>query len=187
MNASRALEIILSSFKDQDIALFTTGFISRRAFQTRDREKNFYMLGSMGLLSALSLGIALLKPDVKVVVIEGDGSALMSLGNLGLIGFLKPQNFYHIVLDNESYESTGGQSTITKEIDLLKIATAACYQYVIKVKEVNELLVEIKQFLSRKGPCFMLAKVKPSEEIGPRVLLSPGQIKERLRRVLSGV
>ena len=187
MNASQALEIILSSLKDEDIALFTTGFISRRAFHIRDRERSFYMVGSMGLLSALGLGIALLKPHQRVVAIEGDGSALMSLGSLALIGSLKPKNFYHIVLDNESYESTGGQSTITKMIDLSKIAVASCYRRVVKVEQPNRLLDEIKQFFNCEGPCFMLVKVKPSEEISPRVPLSPGEIKSRLRRALGGV
>ena len=187
MNAFQALKTVLSSLEAHDIALFTTGFISRRAFQTKDRERNFYMLGSMGLLSALGLGIALNRPTTKVVVVEGDGSTLMSLGNLPLIGSLKPPNLYHIVLDNESYESTGGQSTITKEIDLSNIASAAGYEQVIRVEKPDELLAATKQFFSRKGPCFMLVKVEPSAEIGQRVSLSPEEIKERLRRALVGV
>ena len=187
MNASQALKIILSSLEDDDIALFTTGFISRRAFEIKDRERNLYMLGSMGLLSALGLGIALNQTKTRVVVVEGDGSTLMSLGNLPLIGSLKPPNFYHIVLDNESYESTGGQPTITKEIDLSDIALAAHYEQVMKVEKPDELPSAVKQFFSRKGPGFMLVKVEPSAEIGQRVSLSPEEIKERLRRSLVGV
>jgi len=187
MNAIQALKTILSSIEDHDIALFTTGFISRRAFQIKDRERNLYMLGSMGLLSAVGLGIALNRPTAKVIVVEGDGSMLMSLGNLPLIGFLKPSNFYHIVLDNESYESTGGQPTITREIDLSSTAIAARYEHVIKVEKPAELPVVTKQFFSRKGPCFMLLKVEPSAEIGQRVSLSPEEIKERFRRTLAGV
>lgn len=187
MNTPRALRVILSSLTDDDVALFTTGFISRRAFHIKDRDNNFYMLGSMGLLSALGLGIALNKPSSRVVVIEGDGSALMSLGNLPLIGSLKPTNFYHIVLDNGSYESTGGQPTIAREIDLSKIAEAAGYEQVSKVKKPDELLETITELFNQKGPCFILVKVKPSEEIGQRVSLSPEEIKERLRRVLIGI
>lgn len=187
MKDLEALEVILYHLEEQDIALFTTGFTSRRVFQIRDRERNFYMLGSMGLLSALGLGIALNKPTAKVVVVEGDGSALMSLGNLALVGYLKPRNLYHIVLDNESYESTGGQPTITKELVLSEIASAARYKYVIKVEKPDELPAELKCFFSREGPCFMLVKVKPSGEVGSRVSLSPEEIKERLRRALARV
>lgn len=184
MNASEALKIIISCLGNEDVALFTTGFISRRAFEI-DREKNFYMVGSMGLLSALGLGIALNKPEVKVVIVEGDGSALMSLGNLALIGFLKPRNFYHIVLDNESYESTGGQPTITGGLDLSQIASVTGYEYVVKIEKHDELMHEVKDFLSREGPCFMLVKVEPSEEVSPRVSLSPEELKERLRSALA--
>lgn len=185
MNASEALKIILSFPDDQDIALFTTGFTSRRAFEIRDRERNFYMLGSMGLLSALGLGLALNKPGVKVIAVEGDGSALMSLGNLALIGYLKPRNLYHIVLDNESYESTGVQPMITNRLDLSQVASATRYEYVVKVKKLDKLKHEMKNFLGRKGPCFMLVKVEPLEEIGSRVSLSPEELKERLRESLA--
>ena len=187
MDTIQALNTILSSLDDDDIALFTTGFTSRRAFQIMDREKNFYMLGSMGLLSALALGIALNRLTTKTVVVEGDGSTLMSLGNLPLIGSLKPPNLYHIVLDNGSYESTGGQPSIAVEIDLSNIARAAGYEYVTRVQKPGDLLAATEYFFGRKGPCFMLVKVEPSEEVGQRVSLSPEEIKGRLKGALSGV
>jgi len=185
MNASEALRIILHCLGDQDVALFTTGFISRRAFKIKDRERNFYMLGSMGLLSALGLGIALNRPSVKVIVVEGDGSILMSLGSLPLIGYLKPRKLYHFVLDNESYESTGRQPTITDRLDLSRIALAARYEYVAKVKRQDELVHEMKSLLDREGPCCMLVKVEPLEQIDSMVSLSPEELKERLRRTLA--
>lgn len=187
MDTKQALTTILSSLDDDDIALFTTGFTSRRAFQIQDREKNFYMLGSMGLLSALGLGIALNRRTSRVVVVEGDGSALMSLGNLPLIGWLKPRNFYHIVLDNESYESTGGQPSITRETDLANIAEAAGYEHVRRVQKPDELPSAIQDVFGKKGPAFMLLKVELSGEVGERVSISPEKLKQRLRRALIGV
>ena len=84
--------------------------ISREAFNIRDRAENFYMIGSMGLLTALGLGLALQSPAWRIWVIEGDGSALMSLGTLPLIATLRAHNLIHVVLDNEVYESTSPRS-----------------------------------------------------------------------------
>ena len=89
MTRHEALEHILTPLSDRDLALFTTGMISREAFNIRDRAENFYMIGSMGLLNALGLGLALQSPARRVWVIEGDGSALMSLGTLPLIATLR--------------------------------------------------------------------------------------------------
>ena len=105
----RAIEKILEQVESGDVVLSTTGMISREVFQTKDRPGNFYMLGSMGLLSSFGLGLALLQPDRRVFVLEGDGSALMSLGTLPLIAAEQVANLIHLVLDNEAYESTGGQ------------------------------------------------------------------------------
>ena len=187
MDSNEALSAILSSLNDDDVALFTTGFISRRAFHIRDRERSLYMLGSMGLLSALGLGIALNRPGTRVVVVEGDGSLLMSLGNLPLIGSLKPRNYYHVVLDNQSYESTGGQPSIAREQDLKRFASAAGYRPVLETAKPGELSTLTQDFFNSEGPAFLLLKTVPTAEIGQRVSLSPETIKNRLRLALGGV
>ena len=84
MNSSDAINIILDNLKDGDIAVSTTGFISRRIFALKDRDANFYMIGSMGLVSAVGLGIAL-NSRKRVVVLDGDGSALMDMGTMAMI------------------------------------------------------------------------------------------------------
>ena len=95
-----AISVILESVEPDDLVLSTTGMISREVFVTDDRPANFYMLGSMGLLSSFGLGLALQFPDKRVYILEGDGSALMSLGALPLIAAERPQNLIHIILDN---------------------------------------------------------------------------------------
>ncbi|HMD35914.1 MAG TPA: thiamine pyrophosphate-dependent enzyme [Vicinamibacterales bacterium] len=82
-------------------------------FAAGDRPRNFYTWGSMGLASSLGVGIALAKPDVFVIVLDGDGSLLMNLGSLATIGLLQPKNLLVIVMDNELYATTGGQATPT--------------------------------------------------------------------------
>ena len=96
--------------------------ISREVFFTNDRPGNFYMIGSMGLLSSFGLGLALQFPEKKVYILEGDGSALMSLGTLPLIATESPKNLFHVILDNEAYESTGSQPSISSKVDLDEIA-----------------------------------------------------------------
>ena len=110
MNRSQALKIILPNLEESDLCIFTTGFISRRAFAIKDRKANFYMIGSMGLVSSLGLGIAL-NTNKKVIIFDGDGSLLMDMGTMAMIANYKPENLFHIALDNEVYNSTGGQPT----------------------------------------------------------------------------
>ena len=99
-----AIEHILKYINDESIIVSTTGMISREIFSTKDRPSNFYMIGSMGLLSSLGLGLAWLNKDKHIYIIEGDGSSLMSLGTLPLITYESPINLTHIILDNEAYE-----------------------------------------------------------------------------------
>jgi thiamine pyrophosphate-dependent acetolactate synthase large subunit-like protein len=82
-------------------------------FAAGDRPRNFYTWGSMGLASSIGLGLALARPDVRVFVLDGDGSLLMNLGSLATIGLLRPVNLVVVVMDNEEYATTGGQKTPT--------------------------------------------------------------------------
>src|SRR3954453_19774137 len=82
-------------------------------FAAGDRPQNFYTWGSMGLASSVGLGLALARPDVRVFVIDGDGSLLMNLGSLATIGLLRPSNLVVVVMDNGEYATTGGQRTPT--------------------------------------------------------------------------
>ena len=82
-------------------------------FAAGDRPANFYTWGSMGLASSIGLGLAIARPDRRVVVLDGDGSLLMNLGSLATIGWTRPPNLVVIVWDNESYATTGGQDTAT--------------------------------------------------------------------------
>jgi thiamine pyrophosphate-dependent acetolactate synthase large subunit-like protein len=82
-------------------------------FAAGDRPQNLYTWGSMGLASSIGLGLALARPDARVIVLDGDGSLLMNLGSLATIGLLRPANLVVVVMDNEEYATTGGQPTPT--------------------------------------------------------------------------
>src|SRR3954465_12352902 len=90
------------------------------------RPQNFYMLGSMGLACPIALGVALAQPQRRVIALEGDGSLLMQLGCLATIAMLKPKNPAIVVMDNRSYQITGGQPTATAAgADVVTIARGA--------------------------------------------------------------
>ena len=182
-----AIEAILAHVAEEDVVLTTTGMVSREAFAANDRRGNFYMLGSMGLLPSFGLGLALLAPGRRVYVLDGDGSVLMSLGTLPLIATEAPPDLVHIVLDNEAYESTGGQPSISAEVSLSEIARASGYHTVAQARTDAEIQYALSGFRDTPGPHFLLVKVAIAPVAGiPRVSHTPEEIRDRLRAHLAG-
>ena len=170
-----AINAIASQLDEDDLVITTAGMISREAFSVLDRPGNFYMLGSMGLASALGLGLALLVPRRRVFVLEGDGSALMSLGALPLIGAERPPNLVHVVLDNEAYESTGAQPSITTRVDLAAIGRSSGYRGAIGC--------ELARTRTDGGPRLLVVKTRlASARDVPRVSRSTMEIRDTFRR-----
>ncbi len=124
---SEALARVLAHAGENAAIIATTGYTGRELYALADRPRHFYMVGSMGCASALGLGLALARPDLHVVVLDGDGAALMRMGNLATVGAYGGANLTHIVLDNEAHDSTGAQSTVTGGIDFAGIALACGY------------------------------------------------------------
>ena len=176
---------IISRIPKEDVLITSTGMISREVFDIHDRPNNFYMLGSMGLLSSFGLGLALRFPDKRIWIIEGDGSALMNLGTLPLIASESPKNIVHFILDNESYESTGGQPSISSNVPLEQIAISSGYPKVSKITSLENLETEIPNILNSGGPILCLAKcaIRPVEGI-PRVTITPEDMRDRFRLAL---
>jgi phosphonopyruvate decarboxylase len=116
----RRLEAIrqLAAGWTNELVIATTGMTSRELYVVRDRPENFYMCGSMGCALGIGLGVALARPDRRVVVLDGDGAALMSLGSLALARHLRLPNLEHIILDNGTYASTGDQPTCSAAVNI---------------------------------------------------------------------
>ena len=159
------------------------GFMSRDLFEVNDKKSNFYMIGSMGLASSIGLGIALKKPKKRVFVFDGDGNILMNLGSLVTIGSLKPKNLIHVVIDNNSHESTGGQPTYSSKISLEKIAKNTGYK-IFKIKSRNNLISTLKIIKKIQGPIFLLIKISKSKERSKRVSWKPKTIRDRVMNSL---
>ena len=172
-----AIKIVSENLRKNPI-VSANGFMSRDLFEVNDKESNFYMIGSMGLASSIGLGIALKNPKKRVFVFDGDGNILMNLGSLVTIGSMVAKNLVHIVFDNSSHESTGGQPTMTSKIDLQKIAKTVNYK-TFKIKtltELKELLIKLKTI---NGPILVLIKIKNSIKVSKRVRHKPKKIREQ--------
>jgi len=177
-----AIKKILEHVRDGDLVVSTTGMISRELFALNDRPGNFYMLGSMGLASALGLGLAIQSPQKRIFVLEGDGSALMRLGTLPLIASEQVPNLVHIILDNEAYESTGGQASISSNFDLAETAGAAGFPWTRRAEDLEGLEAALTEATASGLLSLILVKcgIAPIEGI-PRVSHAPEEIRDRFR------
>lgn len=185
MKGTEAIQTILSLL-DEEPVIHANGFICRESFQVKDRPANFYMIGSMGLASSIGLGVALGRPERKVIVLDGDGNVLMSMGNLAMISAAAPKNLIHVVIDNEVYESTGSQKTLSNIIRLEEMARAAGYRLIENVAEKENLKQAFGRMLAADGPAFLLVKVLPSfDKATGRVTHGPEEIKQRFMKALS--
>ncbi|MFW6029187.1 MAG: phosphonopyruvate decarboxylase [Halanaerobiales bacterium] len=164
LTRENAIEIVLSKLKDE-ILISTTGKSSREVFEIRQKlshshEKDFLVVGSMGHASQIALAIANKKPNKNVLCLDGDGSLIMHLGGLATIGFLKPNNFKHIIINNGSHDSVGGQPTVGFDIDICSIASASGYRYSYQVRSKNELTEKLNLLLKNEGPSLLEVQVR---------------------------
>jgi len=163
------------------------GYICRESFAVKDRLENFYMIGSMGMASAIGLGVALSVPDRPAVVFDGDGNLLMSLGILPMIGGGpvmgrgRPANLVHVVFDNALYGSTGNQASPSRAVGLHHIARAAGYERATAVAGADEIRAAVATALAGGGPSFILARVTGEEQPAPRIPYPPEEIRDRFR------
>ena len=140
-----AIKIVVDKLREDDIVVSTTGMISRELFEYREEKgqghaHDFLTVGSMGHASQIALGIALQKPERRVVVFDGDGALLMHMGSMAIIGDYCPKNLVHIVFNNGAHDSVGGQPTVGQKIDVEAIARSVGYADVISVDTQMSLM-----------------------------------------------
>ncbi len=174
------LRAVQNSIAAVDIVIATTGYTGRELYALDDRPNQLYMVGSMGCAVSLGLGIALARPDRRVIVLDGDGALLMRLGALAMLGEQRPPNLVHVVLDNGIHESTGGQTTLSAGVDFCAVAAACGYPARRVAATPDELAACIAA--SRGGLTFIHAPTLPGVPEGlPRPTASPAEVAERLR------
>ena len=138
------------------------------------------MVGSMGCASMLGLGLALARPDLQVVVVDGDGAALMRLGAMATLAAYGPTNLCHLLLDNGMHESTGGQATVSAGLSFAAIAAASGYRTTYEGHELGMVKAVVSG--SSRGPAFSHLHIAPGTDKAnlPRPDKSPATIRERL-------
>ena len=163
MNRLEATRVVVELAGDAPIVA-SLGHPAYDLFAAGDRPQNFYTWGSMGVASSIGLGLALARPDLRVFVLDGDGSLLMNLGSLATIGLLQTPNLALIVMDNGEYATTGGQPTPTASgADLEAAARAMRLAGAVTVRTEDELRAAIAQ--SVQQPVVIVAKVAESAPV----------------------
>lgn len=171
---------------DRELVVSNLGVPSKELYAAGDRDRNYYMTGSMGLVSAIGLGLSL-KSAQSVVVLEGDGSILMNPNAIIEAGKHAPANLMIIALDNACYGSTGSQETFTcRTTDLELFAKSVGFQNTARVHTAEELEEAFLRCKQRREISFIHVILKPGNSSVPNIPLSPAEITERFKNAVSG-
>ncbi len=183
LSREESIKEIVDKLSENSVIISTTGRTSRELFEYRisknQTPSDFLTVGSMGCSSAIATEIAMQKPDKDIYCFDGDGAAIMQMGAFATIGNMSPKNFRHILFDNNSYDSTGGQKTISNSLNFEKIASACGYNYTNTVLNKTELNEELDKIKTISGPTLTVIKIKKGarKDLG-RPTTTPLQNKE---------
>lgn len=166
---------------DRTVLIASTGYTGRELYALADRPNQLYMVGSMGCASSLGLGLAMARPDLQVVVIDGDGAALMRMGNLATLGTYGPSNLCHVLLDNQAHDSTGAQATVSGNVDFATVARACGYAYAARGDA--DSTIPIMLAARADGPRFLHLRIRTgTRDDLPRPTITPPEVLRRLMR-----
>lgn len=177
-----AIEII-AKYLDGEAVVSNIGIPSKELYDIRDRDLNFYMLGSYTQASSIGLGISL-KTRRETIVLDGDGSLLGS-SILPVVGAEEPKNLSIVCLDNGTLGSTGDQPTSAySQVDMELVAICANIKETKKVQTEKELRSAFEKLYENEGPRFIHVIIKPGNAEVKEIPLAPVKIKERFKKAL---
>ncbi len=184
----QALERIVQATADErSVVIATTGYTGRALSAIADRSNQLYLVGSMGCASSLGLGLSLARENIRVVVVDGDGAALMRMGNFATLGTYARENLVHVLLDNGVHDSTGGQPTVSSAISFAGVAAACGYGLALDGEDLG-VLDDLFGSDDVAGPRFAALKIRPgTEQEPPRPKLSPEQVRARFSEHVAGI
>lgn len=191
MTREGALEKIIEELSSEDVIVSTTGKTSREIFEIRERRgeghsNDFLTVGSMGHTASIAYGVALgTKNDVYCI--DGDGSFLMHMGSLAVIGTNLPDNFKYILNDNNAHESVGGQPTCTGSIDIANILKSCGFKRVIVANNEKQIAKGIKALRESKNCAMILHTRQGSRDDLGRPTTTPAENKISLMKKLGSV
>lgn len=182
-----ALKVILGMLGPQDLVVSTTGKTSREVFETRQLRSqettDFLTVGAMGHTSSIAFGVASASPGKRVIALDGDGAMLMHMGALPIIGNHSAPNLVHVVLNNQSHESVGGQPTVAGNIDIEMIAKASGYRDYLSADSEVTLNKAWKTLSDIAGPVMLEVKIaQGSRDNLGRPTTTPIQNKQAFMR-----
>jgi phosphonopyruvate decarboxylase len=178
-------EVLRHTTANATVVLASTGFCGRELYALDDRPNHFYMVGSMGCVSSLALGLALARPDLRVVAIDGDGAALMRMGNFATLGAYGPANLWHLLLDNGVHDSTGAQASVSPRLSFAAIAAACGYAQALQTADLARIGAWLEE-PAGVGAHFACLATRPGAPAGlPRPTRTPVEVRERLMQHLT--
>ncbi len=179
-------KIIAKTPEDSTVVLASTGFCGRELYAIDDRENQLYLVGSMGCVTPMALGLALSRPDLRVIALDGDGAALMRMGAFSTLGAYGPSNLIHLLLNNGAHESTGGQATVSREIDFASIASACGYALALDGDDIG-IIDRLFDAHDVDGARFARLSIRTGTPGDlPRPKIAPEDVCARLQQHLGG-
>ncbi len=165
MSREQAICAVAAAMNEADTVVATTGHISRELYEYRTRSgsshsADFLTVGGMGHASSIAMGIALNRPERRIVCMDGDGAFIMHMGAAALVGNSGLRNFRHIVFNNAAHDSVGGQPTVADKVELEQLARACGYVSCHCASTEAELQLTIPGFLKEDGPSLLEIKVR---------------------------
>ena len=183
MNRLQATRSMLACLTDEPV-IASLGNAKFDLFTAGDRPQNFYMWNSMGMASSMGHGLAMARPNQKIIVLDGDGALLMNLSSLTTAASRSPANLIHVIWDNRQFELTGGQPTHTAYgADLADIARGAGFEHVVSVDTLAAFEEVFTRAMRQPGPWVIVAQVDHQRAAG-RPPKSPTFIKHRFMESL---
>ena len=181
-----ALTSLGSLARADTVFIATTGYTGRELYEAGDLPNNFYMVGSMGCAAPVGMGLAMARPDLRVVVIDGDGALLMRMGGAAVLAAYAPPNLVHVLLDNHAHDSTGGQSTISDRIDFVRFAESVGYGNAFYAHDAGELADLAARSLDSGRLGFVYLETAPGAKpnLG-RPKTKPPEVRERFMKFIA--
>lgn len=180
INMLEATKALVTRLSEDDLVVGGLGNPKYNLFQAEDRPRNMYLWNAMGMTSSVGLGLAMARPENRVVILQGDGCLLMNLSSLTTEAWRAPRNLIHICWDNRMYELTGQQPTASAgPADLARIAEGAGFEKVARAETLAAFEAAIDKALGEDGPWFIHALVDSQRAAPIPPPKSPTGIKHR--------
>jgi len=182
LDRRQAVPALIARHQDFLIVTGLAGTSRDIAALTDDGAHTYTMAGAMGGASMIGLGLALARPDKRVLVVTGDGELLMNVGSLATIAVLNPPNLSIVCVDNGHYGETGYQRSHTSlGVDLERIAAASGIKRTVAIEQESELAAGARLIREGNGASFVLLRVKPTEPPAYKRDLDPSTCRTRFR------